>query len=762
MQSSYRVLIVSVLLSTAATAAIAQDRGRLPQGPAGTVTLPIVEYNRLVDLAARPDKRPDPPPVPAVVARADLKARVTGDTARGTLRLDGEVFHRGRVRVPLVTGATLLEARTDGVSLPLVHEGDVHAAVLSGPAPFTITLEFAVPVSSVPGRASMVLPSPAAGSVSASIDLPGDPADIRAEPGIVTRRQTANGRTAVDVTLDPGRPGQITWSVRETAQPTQAPVETMLQADLKSLVTIGEADLRMTVLVDIAVVRGQPQTFEVRLPAGYEVASVSGPSIDTTETRPDSVAITVRDASARRHQFFISLEQGHPPSSFKMDTAFPSVSGSQREVGETAIEGIGTIEVEASGDPGLRRMDVRETNSTLRSLARQPLLAAFRYQRRANEARTLTLDVKRFADAPVIAAVAERAVATTLVTVEGRMLTEISLTVRNRAQPYMKVVLPQGATMVSAEVAGAQTKPGLGSDGTRVPLIRAGFRPTGPYNVSFVYLHEGQAFAKRGDAEMTLPQIDLPVTVLEWELFLPDRFSAKPLAGNVLPSRLLDAFPPSVAGYAYDNGVGVGSATGGVVAGGVTGGTYWTGPVMPGQLVGRVTDESGGAIPGANITATGPGNIRRIAVTDANGVFTLHGVPSGTVTVTSEIAGFSTARRRFTFDQRPRQVDFTMRVSALTETVSVEAEAPLIDTKTSQTSQTVRADDNRERDLRDNERRAEQVQQAAPQNVVDLQRRVAGVLPVPVDVPRAGTSYRFIKALVLDEQARVTFRYKTR
>ncbi len=755
MRTNHSIALTFLALTAAATAAIAQDRPRLPTGPAGTVTLPVVEYNRLVDLAARPDKRPDPPPVPAVVARADLKVRVAGAMARGTIRLDGEVFHRGRVRVPLVMGATLLEARTDGVPLPVVHEGDVHAAVLSGPAPFTVTLEFAVPVSSAPGRASMVLPSPAAGSVSATIDLPGDPADIRAEPGIVTRRQTAAGRTTVDVTLDPGRPGQVTWSVRETAQPSQAPVETMMLADVKSLITIGEADLRMVVLVDINVARGEARTFDVRLPAGYEVAAVSGSTIDTTETRPDSLALTVRDASVRRHQFLITLEQGHAPGSFKLDSSFPTVPGAQREVGETAIEGTGTIEVTASGDEAMRRMDVRETHASLRSMARQPLLAAFRYQRRANETRTLTLDVKRFADAAVIAAVAERAVATTLVTVEGRMLTEVSLTVRNRAQPFMKVALPAGALMVSAEVAGEQTKPALGTDGTRVPLMRAGFRPNGPYNVSFVYLHEGQPFAKHGDAQMTLPQIDLPVTVLEWELFLPDRFSAKPLAGNVLPSRLVDAFPPSVAGYRAGVGSGYGAA-----AGGVAGGTAWTGAVGPGQLVGRVIDESGAAVPGVTVTAIGEGNVRRIAVTDGNGFFTLHGVPSGKVTVSSDLAGFASARRTFTFDQRPRQVDFTMRVNALSETVSVEAEAPLIDTKTSEMAVTVRPNANVAQ--RDAERRGEEAQQAAPQNIIDLQRRVAGVLPVAVDVPRAGTAYRFVKPLVLDEETRVTFRYKTR
>jgi hypothetical protein len=45
--------------------------------------------------------------------------------------------------------------------------------------------------------------------------------------------------------------------------------------------------------------------------------------------------------------------------------------------------------------------------------------------------------------------------------------------------------------------------------------------------------------------------------------------------------------------------------------------------------------------------------------------------------------------------------------------------------------------------------------------VFDLQKRVAGVLPVRVDVPRAGNSYRFARALVLDEETKVTFSYKS-
>jgi len=39
--------------------------------------------------------------------------------------------------------------------------------------------------------------------------------------------------------------------------------------------------------------------------------------------------------------------------------------------------------------------------------------------------------------------------------------------------------------------------------------------------------------------------------------------------------------------------------------------------------------------------------------------------------------------------------------------------------------------------------------------------RVAGVLPIRVDVPRAGNSYRFLRPLVIDEETKVSFSYRT-
>jgi hypothetical protein len=48
------------------------------------------------------------------------------------------------------------------------------------------------------------------------------------------------------------------------------------------------------------------------------------------------------------------------------------------------------------------------------------------------------------------------------------------------------------------------------------------------------------------------------------------------------------------------------------------------------------------------------------------------------------------------------------------------------------------------------------------QNVVNLQQRTAGILPVRIDIPRAGTSHQFFKPLVVDQETLVNFSYRRR
>lgn len=735
MQTSLRTAAALSLTLALGSPLLAQERG-----PAGTVTLARPEYDRLLDLAGRRPRVPDGAPVAAALTRADITLRVAGGAVRGTIALEGEVFQNGTVKVPLISNATLLDARSGDRPLPLLTEGAAHIAVLSGPASFAATLEWGAPITTTPGRGSFVLPVPPAGSATATFDVPGEQSDLRVSPGLVLRRTSANGRTLIEAALDPGSPTQVTWSARETG-PTAPPRDARLLAEVKTLVSIGDADLRLVSLIDLTIVQGEPSAIDVRLPPGYELANATGGSLDRSEQKGDIVQLTVSAPARRRHQFLLSLERSTAGGSFRLDTSFPTVPAAQRETGEVAIEGIGTLEIAAADNPALRRMDVREADPSLSSAARQSLLAAYRYQRGATGVPTLACNVTRFPDAAVLAAIAERAVATTLVTSEGRALTEISLWLRNRAQPFMKVTLPPGASMLSVEIAGAPAKPAEAADGMRVPLLRPGFRPDGPYTVSFVYLHAGRAFLKKGDMQMTLPRMDVPVNVVEWELFVPDRYRVDRFSGNAIAATLIGE--PAAAAMPVE--VDLLAAA-------------------PGQIVGRVVDSTGSAIPGATITAEASGQ-RMTTTSGSDGRYTFQNLPSGPLSLTGRLDGFKSVRQSLIFDQRARQVDFQLAPGEVTEMVTVSAAAPLAQTGASVTYNFTSDAIAGGRPGEGGQRRtgSESPAQAAPSvNVQNLQRRAAGVLPVRIDVPRAGTSHRFLKPLVVDEETRVSFRYRSR
>jgi hypothetical protein len=479
--------------------------------------------------------------------------------------------------------------------------------------------------------------------VRATIDVPGDQADVHVSAGVITKRSALDGRTIVEITMRSGVHTDVWWSMRDSA-PIAAAREVRMLGDVLTLVTLGDSDVRMAALVDVTVVQGEPRTIAVRLPAGYELTGISGNSLESSEQRDGNVVLTVSDPAIRRHQFLVTLERSHAGGSFAFGTGVPGLPDAQRERGEVGIEGVGTLDLTAAAE-SMHRVDVRELNPALQSLARLPILSAFRYQRSGPTPATLTLDVKRFADAGVLAAVSDRATVTTLVTSEGRALTEIKMHVQNRAQPFLKVALPAGAAIVSAEVADEPVKPALGADGTRIPLLRPGLKTNGGYTVSFVYLHAGSPFARKGDFQMALPRMDVPIGIVEWELFVPDSYSVKAIDGNVIDRAAFPIASESDDAEARDRS-SVGQITGGIVSG---------------------------------VTAPPP----------------------------------------------------------------AAANAPRTDAKV-------------------NESLREAQKQEPSQNVINLQKRAAGVLPVRVDVPRAGTSHQFVKPLVVDQETFVSLRYKRR
>jgi hypothetical protein len=717
----------------------------IPPGQPGTVTLSLAEYNRLMELAAKKPKPPETAPLPFILSRAAFKLRVENESLLGTLDIEGDVLRKGQTKVPLVTGLTILEAQQQQKPLPLLQDGTTHAAVLNGPGPFSITMSVASPITADAGRASFTIPVPAAGSSLLSLDLSGNHANVRIEPGLITGRSSANGHTIIDATLQPGRPARVWWTTREIAAPvTQREVRFL--SDVKTMISVGDSEVRVTSLCDITVVQGEAAELKVPLPQDYELTEATGSTLDSSDVQNGVLTLKFREPARRSHQFLIAIER--PSKGKDLAAPFLSVTGAQRETGEVLVEGVGTMELTATEGGALKRIDVREANPIARSLARYPLHAAFRYHRRPGESPTLALVWNQFQESQVLSAIAERATITTLMNVEGKSLTEVTLKVRNHAQPFMKIQLPKDAILLSAEVEGEKVKPAQDSDGNRVPLLRAGFRPPGVYTVSFVYLSSGAPFAKNGAYNLSIPKLDVPVSLLTWEVFLPDRLLVSKLEGNALPADLL---PARIQDYLVNARNELGEEEPNLWV--QTGADLSN--LEAGQVGGIVVDPTGAVVAGARVTVTNSQTGSTYsAMSDDEGRWIVSGVPSGPVRVRVDAGGFRSFENDLNFtSSRAAPLGITMQAGAVSETVTVTAGQRELEREGRRLDQELKS-----RQVKDLEQR----QNAPSVNVSNLQKRVAGILPVQVDVPRAGKSYRFVRPLVLEEETKISFQYKSR
>jgi hypothetical protein len=175
--------------------------------------------------------------------------------------------------------------------------------------------------------------------------------------------------------------------------------------------------------------------------------------------------------------------------------------------------------------------------------------------------------------------------------------------------------------------------------------------------------------------------------------------------------------------------------------------------LMPGQLGGIIVDPNGALVPGANVTVTTQSGSNVTTKSDSEGRWVLEGIAPGPVSVRIAAPGFKDTRQELNYDaSRPMRLGTTLQIGDVQETVTVTDGANALSTESRRIENLVRK----------NEKDQEMLANTPSQNVFNLQRRVAGILPVRMEVPRGGRSYRFVRPLVLDEETKITFQYKSR
>src|SRR5258707_10647778 len=108
-----------------------------------------------------------------------------------------------------------------------------------------------------------------------------------------------------------------------------------------------------------------------------------------------------------------------------------------------------------------------------------------------------------------------------------------------------------------------------------------------------------------------------------------------------------------------------------------------------GTFNGRVVDATGSVVVGATVTATNTATgVARSTVTNSDGLFIMPALNPGSYDVKAESSGFSAASKTGInlLSAATTTIDFNLQVAGSAQQVQVTAEAPMVETTTSDVS----------------------------------------------------------------------------
>ena len=563
---SFGSSIIAIVLLSAASLAQQQAPPVPDANHPGWVVISVDEYQDLRAHAFPTDRPPEPPPMDATLTRVAYDLHIAENLATGRASLTVDVLKDGWVRVPIPSGLLVREARLDGKLVSLVSGGAGKSsndlfAVLAHAGRVGLLLDIALPVSASAGEERISLPSTSSGVTRASVQLPRPDLDVKLTGGLLVDK-SANGAESKWLAYARGNePLIFTW--RRKTEDHHVTLPLRQRGSLTQLTSLGEDATSVYAEVNLEVLQGAARNARIQLPEGITINQVSGAMVGDWEAKPGELLVTFLEPVEQSARFVITGEtrtarEGH------IDIALLRLLNTERDTGGgVAVEVLGAGEIKDLKSQGLENADATDLGDYVAG-RQSPSMVAFRFRSGdASAARTLSVDIARYAQQAVLMANVEEARYRVLLTREGKMLVQAQYAIRNNQRNFLKISLPADAVVWSASLAGKPVRPGQANDGSLLlPLekTRAG-EDTAPFILELFYLVREPAWSDRGKAMLSLPALDLPVSRTGLLLYHPPLFKVTGEPGTfrmeAYEAPVSAAFHPVVVDVGAGSGIAV-------------------------------------------------------------------------------------------------------------------------------------------------------------------------------------------------------------
>ena len=514
----------------------------------GWVVLPVEQYHTLRQQAHPTEAPPPDPPVLATLTRIDYDLRVAGETASGTALLTVDVLGDGWINVRIPPGLRLGGAKLDGRPVSIVAAAsdkpdDGPRVLVSRRGRAVLALEIAVPVVSSAGTESLTLPPAGSAVTRAAVVVPREGVDVTVAGALLGEKADAKAESRW-VAYGDGR-SALSFSWRRKVEDRRATMPLRFRGTLVQHVGYGEESAQLVADVRLDVVQGLAPNVSLHVEGGLAVNQVSGRNVADWEMKDGVLTVTFLEPVESTEGLVVTGET-RTAREGRLVVPLLRLPAAERETGGVAVEVLGAGEVTASETRGMDAADATELaeGTAGRSWG---LVSAFRFRPLDGRApRALAVSLSRYTPQAVLLAAVDEARYHALLTEDGKTLVQARYAVRNNAQSFLVVTLPESAILWSAAVSGRPVRPGRSKeDALLLPLEKGKAGEEAPaFLVELVYLARGAAWTRQGRTSLHLPSLDLPVSRTGIVLYAPPRHRVFLEPGAF---RLQDHRPPFAA-----------------------------------------------------------------------------------------------------------------------------------------------------------------------------------------------------------------------
>ncbi len=507
----------------------------------GNVVLTREEFKKLIDNMKPPAGDELMPPADYILTKSTYNGVMGRESTTFTAVLNLEIFDRAKetyLKIPLFQeGLAISEVLLDGRPASVITEGGWHYLSTDDVGRHSVSVRFSIESSLDKGIPGLNFTIPGAPITYISLDIPRADLEISIQNAQEVRKTEAKDHTIVRGYLPSTSYVSISWK-SEDKKIKRGPAR--IYSEVFNLLSIEADAISVTTVFELNIMQNTINVLTLAIPSDYQVIDVSGGGLAGWSVREEgggqlldisfeypfegSKALTVKSEKLLAEETIVANFEGF------------EVLAAMRESGYVAGEVKSDAEAEVQEFNNIERIDFQKIPYQLSNLSARPILFAFRYVRHPFN---MVVRITKYEKEEALTSFIDLAKGITFFMEDGKMVHQVTFTMQNLWDQFLKISLPTDASIWSVYVNGKREKASKGDDGrVLIPLARSERGYDGsltPFDIELIYTEGVEGFNLLGKKKNYFPATDILINKAEWTLYLPVNYDYISFGGNLNP-----------------------------------------------------------------------------------------------------------------------------------------------------------------------------------------------------------------------------------